>query len=129
MYENRRTIAFAMNDLPHPSAAEIELAGVLHALSDPIRLGIVVALRDCGDERRCGSFDVPVTKSTVTHHFRVLREAGIITQRQDGTARLSRLRTEDLEARFPGVLEAVLSAAAAAPAPAPAAESSPAAVA
>jgi len=84
---------------------------VLHALSDPIRLEIVTKLRDCGDERRCGSFDVPVTKSTLTHHFRVLRDAGIISQRQEGTARLSRLRSGDLDARFPGLLDAVLAAA------------------
>jgi DNA-binding transcriptional ArsR family regulator len=98
-------------DLRHPDVRELDLAAVLHALSDPVRLAIVCGLRDCGDERRCGSFSVSVSKSTLTHHFRVLREAGIITQRQDGTARLSRLRTDDLEARFPGVLEAILSAA------------------
>lgn len=85
---------------------------MLHALSDPVRLGIVCSLRESGDERRCGSFSTPVSKSTLTHHFRVLRDAGVICQRQDGTARLSRLRTDDLEARFPGVLEAVLSSAA-----------------
>jgi DNA-binding transcriptional ArsR family regulator len=99
------------HDLAGPELHDIELPAVLHALSDPVRLGIVCALRECGDERRCGSFATPVTKSTLTHHFRVLREAGIITQRQDGTARLSRLRTDDLEARFPGVLDAILSAA------------------
>jgi DNA-binding transcriptional ArsR family regulator len=89
----------------------MRLEDVLHALSDPIRLGIVVRLCECGDERRCGSFDVPVTKSTLTHHFRVLREAGLICQRQDGTARLSRLRSEDLDARFPGLLDAVIRSA------------------
>jgi DNA-binding transcriptional ArsR family regulator len=94
-----------------PEREEIDLAAVLHALSDPVRLGIVVDLRASGDERRCGSFDAPVTKSTLTHHFRVLREAGVISQRQDGTARLNRLRSDDLEARFPGLLDAVLSAA------------------
>jgi DNA-binding transcriptional ArsR family regulator len=98
-------------DLTGPERDDIELPAVLHALSDPVRLGIVCALRECGDERRCGSFGAPVTKSTLTHHFRVLREAGLITQRQEGTARLSRLRTDDLEARFPGVLDAILSAA------------------
>lgn len=107
-----------MHELTHPTRDAIDLASVLHALSDPIRLGIVVALRECGDERRCGSFEAPVTKSTLTHHFRVLREAGIITQRVDGTARLSRLRSEDLDARFPGVLDAVLRAAARDAAPA-----------
>src|SRR5438874_11265017 len=99
------------HDLPAPERYEIDLAAVLHALSDPVRLGIVVDLRESGDERRCGSFEAPVTKSTLTHHFRVLREAGVICQRQEGTARLSRLRTDDLDARFPGLLDAVLSAA------------------
>jgi DNA-binding transcriptional ArsR family regulator len=99
-------------DLAGPERDEIELVAVLHALSDPVRLGIVTALRECGDERRCGSFGAPVTKSTLTHHFRVLRDAGVIVQRQDGTARLSRLRTDDLDARFPGLLDAVLGAAA-----------------
>ena len=98
-------------DLAGPERADIRLEGVLHALSDPIRLGIVARLRECGDEQRCGSFDVPVTKSTLTHHFRVLREAGLICQRQDGTARLSRLRSEDLDARFPGLLDAVIRSA------------------
>jgi DNA-binding transcriptional ArsR family regulator len=101
------------HELPGPGTDEIELAAVLHALSDPVRLGIVCSLRQSGDERRCGSFSTPVTKSTLTHHFRVLRDAGVICQRQEGTSRLSRLRTNDLEARFPGLLEAILSSAAA----------------
>jgi DNA-binding transcriptional ArsR family regulator len=96
------------HDLPGPSREDIDLAAVLHALSDPVRLRIVQDLRAYGDERRCGSFDAPVTKSTLTHHFRVLRESGVIGQRQDGTARLSRLRSDDLDARFPGLLAAVL---------------------
>jgi DNA-binding transcriptional ArsR family regulator len=98
------------HDLLGPKREDIELAAVLHALSDPVRLGIVVALRESGDERRCGSFEAPVTKSTLTHHFRVLREAGVICQRQEGTARLTKLRSADLEARFPGLLEAIGSA-------------------
>ena len=98
-------------DLAGPERADIRLEEVLHALSDPIRLCIVAGLREGGDERRCGSFDVPVTKSTLTHHFRVLREAGVICQRQEGTARLSRLRSEDLDERFPGLLDAILRSA------------------
>jgi DNA-binding transcriptional ArsR family regulator len=96
--------------LEHPRRAELELAAVLHALSDPIRLKIVAGLA-AGGERSCSSFDVPVTKSTCTHHFRVLREAGVIHQRQEGTARLSALREADLEARFPGLLATILAAA------------------
>jgi DNA-binding transcriptional ArsR family regulator len=99
-----------VEQIAHPSRAEIRLASVLHALSDPVRLKIVAALAG-GDERSCGSFDVPVTKSTCTHHFKVLRDAGIIHQRHEGTARLNALRGEDLEARFPGLLATVLRAA------------------
>lgn len=97
-------------DLHHPAVEQIQLPAVLHALSDPVRLEIVRSLRECGGERRCGAFEVPVTKSTLTHHFRVLREAGVVSQRQDGTARLTRLRADDLERRFPGVLEPILRA-------------------
>jgi DNA-binding transcriptional ArsR family regulator len=98
-------------DLNGPATEDMTLEAVLHALSDPIRLTIVSGLSECGDERRCGSFDLPVTKSTLTHHFRVLREAGVICQRQDGTSRPIRLRRDDLDGRFPGLLGAVLSAA------------------
>ena len=93
--------------IAHPERAEIELAAVLHALSDPMRLKIVAALAE-GDELTCGSFGLPVTKSTCTHHFKVLREAGVIQQRQVGTSRLNKLRREDLEARFPGLLGTIL---------------------
>jgi DNA-binding transcriptional ArsR family regulator len=92
----------------HPVTQDIELAAVLHALSDPHRLQIVRALDDEAAPRRCGSFDLDVTKSTLTHHFRVLREAGVIEQRVEGTARLNSLRREDLDQRFPGLLDAVL---------------------
>jgi DNA-binding transcriptional ArsR family regulator len=93
----------------HPRRDELELAAVLHALSDPVRLRIVAGLARDG-ERTCGGFDLPVTKSTCTHHFRVLREAGVIQQRAEGTARINTLRREDLDARFPGVLDAILAA-------------------
>jgi len=96
--------------LSHPAAHEIALAAVLHALSDPMRLRIVAALA-VEDKRTCKSFNLPVTKSTCTHHFRVLREAGVIRQRLEGTTRLNSLRREDLEARFPGLLDSVLRAA------------------
>jgi DNA-binding transcriptional ArsR family regulator len=86
------------------------LEDVLHALSDPVRLRIVVALAD-GGELACGGVDVPVTKSTCTHHFRVLREAGVIKQRQVGTARLNSLNRAELDARFPGLLDTILEAA------------------
>jgi DNA-binding transcriptional ArsR family regulator len=100
-----------VQDIPHPAREDLDLAAVLHALNDPVRLEIVAGLAR-GEERTCGSFDVNVTKSTCTHHFRVLREAGLIRQRQQGTARLNSLRRDDLEARFPGLLGTILEAAA-----------------
>ena len=94
----------------HPATQDIELAAVLHALSDPQRLRIVRALAEDPTPRRCGSFGLDVTKSTLTHHFRVLREAGVIERQIDGTAKLNSLRREDLDRRFPGLLDAVLGA-------------------
>ncbi len=99
----------AVEALGHPAADEIELAAVLQALSDPMRLRIVMAL--AGEaELSCKSIDLPVVKSTCTHHFRVLREAGVIRQRHEGTSRLNSLRRGDLDTRFPGLLDAVLGA-------------------
>jgi DNA-binding transcriptional ArsR family regulator len=98
--------------ITHPGRDELELAAVLNAMSDPVRLRIVAALARA-DECTCGSIDLPVAKSTCTHHFKVLREAGVIRQRQEGTTRLNALRREDLEARFPGLLRTILDAASA----------------
>jgi DNA-binding transcriptional ArsR family regulator len=95
-----------------PTRDELELAAVLHALSDPQRLRIVRELAADPTPRACRSFGLEVTKSTCTHHFRVLREAGLISQRVHGTSRLNTLRRDDLDARFPGLLDAVLAAGA-----------------
>jgi DNA-binding transcriptional ArsR family regulator len=101
----------AANDpLSHPAKSQMELAAVLHALSDPMRLRIVVGLAR-EDDRSCKSFQLPVTKSTCTHHFRVLREAGVIRQKLEGTTRLNSLRRQELDERFPGLLDSVLRAA------------------
>jgi DNA-binding transcriptional ArsR family regulator len=86
---------------------ELELARVLHALSDPVRLDIVRQL-DGGVECRCGTFSAPVGKSTLSHHLKVLREAGLTGTRQEGTTRLVSLRRDALDERFPGLLDAVL---------------------
>lgn len=90
-------------------AQELNLPAVLQALSDPVRLGIVAQLAD-GAEHPCGSVEVPVTKSTCSHHFRVLREAGVISTRDEGKLRLNRLERERLGSCFPGLLEAILAA-------------------
>ncbi|MFJ6938758.1 ArsR/SmtB family transcription factor [Streptomyces sp. NPDC101132] len=97
--------------LAHPGRADIRLDAVLHALSDPMRLLVVRRLAEANDELACSAFALPVTKSTSTHHFRVLRESGVICQQYRGTAKLNTLREEDLDALFPGLLSTVLKAA------------------
>jgi DNA-binding transcriptional ArsR family regulator len=97
--------------LAHPERDELELSAILHALSDPWRLRIVADLSACGGERTCKSFNLPIVKSTCTHHFKVLRESGLIRQQVVGTTRVNTLRRDDLEARFPGLLDAVLNGA------------------
>jgi DNA-binding transcriptional ArsR family regulator len=95
--------------LPHPGADQITLTGVLAALSDPIRLAIVATLARTG-ERGWSEFDLPVCKSTLSHHVKVLREAGIIQHRKDGTRCWITLRDE-LEREVPGLLGTVLALA------------------
>ena len=98
--------------LPAPRREDLRLEAVLQALADPVRLSIVRTLYGTPDSQRpCGTFGLPVAKSTASHHFRVLREAGVIHQRAVGRERLTELRRNDLEARFPGLLETILQAA------------------
>ena len=104
--------ATGSRDLPHPVRADIRLEAVLHALSDPMRLRIVRELAAQEDELSCSHFDLPVTKSTTTHHFRVLREAGVVRQCYRGTAKMNGLRRDDLDDLFPGLLDTLLTAAA-----------------
>lgn len=95
--------------LIHPEPDEFDLLDILHALSDTTRMTIVQTLR-ATPERACGTFPVDVAPSTLTHHFRVLREAGVIRQREDGNRRWTALRDEDLETRFPGLLDTIMTA-------------------
>jgi DNA-binding transcriptional ArsR family regulator len=98
-----------MKILFHPDRKDIQLASVLYALSDPIRLYIVSDIQRNG-EQACNSFNVPIAKSTLSHHARTLRESGVVYTRVQGTQRILSLRTEDLNVRFPGLLDAILSA-------------------
>ena len=94
-------------DLASPRREDLRREDVFHALSDPVRLQIVRALVAEEGARACGTFGLPVSKSTASHHFRVLREAGLIRQRDEGRQRMTELRRDDLEARFPGLLGTV----------------------
>ncbi|ARF58850.1 ArsR/SmtB family transcription factor [Streptomyces gilvosporeus] len=97
--------------LDHPDRDDIRLAEVLHALADPVRLRIVRAIAAADGELNCADVALPVSKSTCTHHFRVLREHGVIRQIYRGTAKMNALRRADLDALFPGLLDDVLHAA------------------
>src|SRR4051794_4121366 len=90
-----------------PDTAQLDMSAVLQALSDPIRLQIVRTLHRDG-ERACGTFELGISDATRSHHFKVLREAGVTSTRVDGTHRRVSLRADDLEARFPGLLDAIL---------------------
>lgn len=104
--------------LQHPLPEEIEIANVFYALGDPVRLKIVYALADLaeagGSHRSCKKVceELSLSKSTLSHHFRILREAGLIQCEKEGTQYINTLRMKDLQKRFPGLLRCVLKAAA-----------------
>src|SRR5690348_12789773 len=101
-------------EIVEPDLADVSLETVLQALGDDVRLQVVRELLEDPTERACGTFNVEVSKATRSHHFRTLREAGITHTRSEGTQRMVSLRREELDARFPGLLDAI---AAASPAP------------
>jgi DNA-binding transcriptional ArsR family regulator len=94
-------------DLIEPQTADLDMTVVLQALGDPVRLRIVRVLAADG-ERACGTVELGVSKATRSHHFKVLREAGLTRTRVEGTHRYVTLRRDDVETRFPGLLDAVL---------------------
>jgi DNA-binding transcriptional ArsR family regulator len=96
--------------LPQPDREEIRVETVLQALGEPVRLQIVRALAEAPEGIACGEIELPVTASTRAHHLRTMREAGVITTHTEGTRRISRLRREDLDALYPGLLTGILSA-------------------
>ncbi len=94
-----------------PNRRDLALTDVLYALSDPTRLWIVCALAEGGEQPCCAAGSSAVPKSTLAHHFKVLRETGVVETRAEGTQSFNSLRRDDLDARFPGLLDAVLRAA------------------
>lgn len=97
-----------MRPYKHPAASELVLERVLYALSDSIRLDIVRHLAQVACAT-CGELDGGRPKSTVSHHFKVLREAGLVLTESTGTTHMNTLRRADIESRFPGLLSAILS--------------------
>ncbi len=96
-----------MRELFHPTAEQMCLSTVLNALGDPTRLQIIKNLAN-QQETTCASCNIDLTKSALSHHFKVLRESGIINVRIDGNQRFMSIRYNDLDARFPGLLQSVM---------------------
>jgi DNA-binding transcriptional ArsR family regulator len=99
--------------LSHPDVEELHLVDVLHALADPVRLEIVRKLYHVGGKVNCVSSvnSTPcLSKSTLSHHFRILREAGLVRSERQGVELLNCLRLTEIETRFPGVLTSILAA-------------------
>lgn len=94
---------------PEPKSDVLELTQVMHALGDPMRLAIVRAIAQFEAGRACNQCACSsVPKSTLAHHFKVLRKAGLIRSMESGTTLKNTLRSDDLEARFPGLLAVIL---------------------
>lgn len=87
--------------------ARLEIIAVLQALADPVRLDLVRQLGESDTAIACGRFDTVVAKSTLSHHFKILREAGVIATYREGGQALNVLRTAELEASFPGLLRSL----------------------
>lgn len=100
-----------MTFLPAPLAEELELPTVLHALANPTRLTIVSRLA-AGEVMTCSTVLPEIPKSTASHHWRVLREAGVLHASKRGREVVHYLRSDDLEAQFPGLLGTIVAAAA-----------------
>lgn len=96
-----------MRPYKHPAASELSLERVLYALSDSIRLEIVRQLAGV-EVATCGDLDGGRPKSTVSHHFKVLRESGLVRTENNGTIHMNSLRRADIDSRFPGLLTAIL---------------------
>ncbi len=103
-----------MKPLIHPAAADVTVSGILHALSDPVRVELFARLA-CAEAPQTstgvmGECGASVPKSTLSQHFKVLRDAGLIRSERRGVEMLNTSRMDDVEQRFPGLLPAILAA-------------------
>jgi DNA-binding transcriptional ArsR family regulator len=96
-----------MRNYNHPAFKDFALERIFNALSDPVRLDIVRHLARV-TEATCGELDGGRPKSSMSHHFRILRDAGLVQTRVAGTVHQNTLRLGELESRFPGLMEAIL---------------------
>jgi len=100
-----------MRQIKHPTIEQVELTDIMYALADPTRLEIVVMLARAGKKLTCGEINLNRPKSSMSHHFKILRSAGLVETLIEGTEHMNSLRFEEVESKYPGVLNAVIKAA------------------
>jgi DNA-binding transcriptional ArsR family regulator len=103
-----------MRPLVHPPIQEITVEGILHALSDPVRMALFAGIVAQGCPRSCTNFlaltERPIPKSTLSQHFKILREAGLIRSERRGVEMHTVSRCEEVDQRFPGLIQAIVAA-------------------
>jgi len=103
-----------MRPLFHPAIEEVTVEGILHALSDPVRVAIYADIVGSGCSQSCSNFlqvnnkDIP--KSTLSLHFKILREAGLIRSERHGVEMLNTSRCNEIDRRFPGLIRSIVGA-------------------
>lgn len=102
-----------MKPLQHPSPEAFRLANVLHALADPLRVAMLRRLAGCCDGLACGAVCDAQPRSTLSFNLKVLREAGLVRSARRGKEIVNVIRRDEVDARFPGLLDAVFRAHAA----------------
>nr|WP_294838897.1 helix-turn-helix domain-containing protein [uncultured Methylotenera sp.] len=100
-----------MRQIKHPTIEQVELTDIMYALADPTRLEIVLMLAQAGKKLTCGEINLNRPKSSMSHHFKILRSAGLVETLIEGTEHMNSLRLEEVESKYPGVLSAVLKSA------------------
>ncbi|PPC95825.1 MAG: transcriptional regulator [Methylotenera sp.] len=99
-----------MRQIKHPTIEQVELTDIMYALADPTRLEIIALLAKAGKKLTCGEINLNRPKSSMSHHFKILRGAGLVQTLIEGTEHMNSLRLDEIEQKYPGVLSAVLKA-------------------
>lgn len=97
-----------MREKKHPNIDQVELTDIMYALSDPARVEIIRMIHKAGQPMTCGELNCDRPKSSMSHHFKILRDSGIIETSIEGKEHLNSLRLTEVEKKFPGILKAIL---------------------
>jgi DNA-binding transcriptional ArsR family regulator len=103
-----------MRPLVHPPIEDVTVEGILHALADPVRVAIFASIASAGCPQNCSNFltvsEKTIPKSTLSQHFKALREAGLIRSERHGVEMRNTSRCPEIEKRFPGLIAAIVGA-------------------